>query len=288
MLKGAVGKVMWVGRATVFLVGLAVILALTLGAASVALGANGKPFILGKGNVATKVSTLTNNGLGAALGLNVQDGQPPLAVNSSAKVANLNADLLDGQEASAFQPAGSKAADAEMLDGRDSSGFVQTDPSSAQAGSIHINGMVRSGSETGTSEPATAGLFLPGNYDGMVVRRVASTNTTAGQVIAKTDALRLERDGTFGGLRVAWNAGSSNSAIACTGVNSSGDFVGKAANIGGTTPSQFPLFTNDQNLVFLNCSFGDSFGAEHTTQITMQRTSNDNYWVGSLVSSINQ
>jgi hypothetical protein len=37
-----------VGRATVFLVGLAVILAVVLGVATSALGANGNPFLLGK------------------------------------------------------------------------------------------------------------------------------------------------------------------------------------------------------------------------------------------------
>jgi len=41
MLKGAVSKVMWVGKTTVFLVGLAVILALVFGVASMLLGANG-------------------------------------------------------------------------------------------------------------------------------------------------------------------------------------------------------------------------------------------------------
>jgi hypothetical protein len=38
MARSVFGKVMWVGRATVFLVGLAVILALVFGAASVAFG----------------------------------------------------------------------------------------------------------------------------------------------------------------------------------------------------------------------------------------------------------
>lgn len=36
MVRDALGKVMWVGRATVFCVGIAVILALVLGTASVA------------------------------------------------------------------------------------------------------------------------------------------------------------------------------------------------------------------------------------------------------------
>ncbi len=59
---GKQGYVVWVGQATVFPVGLAVILAMVFGVASMALGANGKPFILGKGNFATKISTLTKSG----------------------------------------------------------------------------------------------------------------------------------------------------------------------------------------------------------------------------------
>jgi hypothetical protein len=40
MIRSVVGKVMWVGRATVFLVGLAVTLALVFGVATAALGAD--------------------------------------------------------------------------------------------------------------------------------------------------------------------------------------------------------------------------------------------------------
>src|SRR5215207_2668588 len=59
---------MWVGRATVFLVGLTVILALVLGVASMALGANGNPLILGKAkNTASKVTELVKRGAGPAL-----------------------------------------------------------------------------------------------------------------------------------------------------------------------------------------------------------------------------
>lgn len=58
---------MLVGRATVFLVGLAVVLALLFGAASAALGANGKPFLLGRKNAASQASRLVKNGPGSAL-----------------------------------------------------------------------------------------------------------------------------------------------------------------------------------------------------------------------------
>lgn len=51
MTKLIVGKVMWVGRATVFTIGLAVTLALMLGVATTALAAvPGDPFKLGKIN----------------------------------------------------------------------------------------------------------------------------------------------------------------------------------------------------------------------------------------------
>jgi hypothetical protein len=97
VLKSAVGKAMWVGRATVFIIGLAVILAMVLGVASVALGANGDFFKVGRFNVASAVSVLKRSGSGPALSLKVGSG-PPLAVDSSRTVARLSADKLDGKE----------------------------------------------------------------------------------------------------------------------------------------------------------------------------------------------
>jgi hypothetical protein len=54
MLMGVVEKVMWVGRATVFLVGLAVIVAVVFWVGSRALGSNGQPFMLEQANAAAK------------------------------------------------------------------------------------------------------------------------------------------------------------------------------------------------------------------------------------------
>jgi hypothetical protein len=98
MLRNAARKVMWVGRATVFVVGLAVILALVLGVATAALGANGDFFRVGQSNFASAVSVLDKSGAGPALRLLVDSGAP-LAVNSSTKVSNLNADKVDGKHA---------------------------------------------------------------------------------------------------------------------------------------------------------------------------------------------
>jgi hypothetical protein len=91
----------------------------SLTALFVALGgttyaATGGNFILGKSNTASSKSTLsapiadkaltvTNNSTSAgatALGLNVASGRPPFKVNSPTKVANLNADQVDGLDGS--------------------------------------------------------------------------------------------------------------------------------------------------------------------------------------------
>ena len=95
MMREAASKVAWVGRAASMVFGLAIVLALMVGVASAAFGANGDFFKVGRSNVATAVSTLTRRGAGPALSLKVGSGAP-LAVNSSNKVANLNADRLDG------------------------------------------------------------------------------------------------------------------------------------------------------------------------------------------------
>jgi hypothetical protein len=118
MVRSAVSKVMWVGRATVFLVGLAVILALVFSVTSAALAGTGvgATFNLGKKNTVNRLSKLVgstdnamlrvdnnNTGTGAtALNLQVEAGHAPMTVNSSTQVAGLNADQLDGRNASEF------------------------------------------------------------------------------------------------------------------------------------------------------------------------------------------
>jgi hypothetical protein len=123
VIKSTASKVMGVGKATVFLMGLAVILALVFGVASRALGADGDFFKVGKSNLAASVSKLVKSGAGPALRLEVDSG-PPLSVNSSAKVTNLNADKVDGKNAADFLPASGKAVDSDNLDGLDSSQFL--------------------------------------------------------------------------------------------------------------------------------------------------------------------
>jgi hypothetical protein len=56
MVRSVVNRVMWVGRATVFMVGLAVILALVFWVANVVLGVGGKPFLPGEPD---RINTIT-------------------------------------------------------------------------------------------------------------------------------------------------------------------------------------------------------------------------------------
>lgn len=132
-------------RGAVLTVGAAVVLAMVVGVANTALAGTGvgAAFNLGKANKVNALSRLVggassamllvdNNGTGPALDLQVGPSEvapdektaAPMKVDSGALVENLNADRLDGRDASAFLAADGKAADADRLDGRDSADFL--------------------------------------------------------------------------------------------------------------------------------------------------------------------
>jgi hypothetical protein len=144
MVRSVAKKVMWVGRATVFLVGLAVILALVFGVVSRAVAHSGvdtKLLHLGHSNVVgtatnpatmptTLISTLAdaaksalivqNKSGGSALDLRVNSSEvAPMKVNSNKVVTNLNADNVDGKSATDFYTAGSKVVDSTHADQAD-------------------------------------------------------------------------------------------------------------------------------------------------------------------------
>lgn len=85
--------------------------ALVIGSGS-AYAATGGNFILGKSNSAGATTTLSNAN-GTALSLNSKSGTAPLKVNRTTKVANLNADLLDGLSSSSFAKASGKVGTIE-------------------------------------------------------------------------------------------------------------------------------------------------------------------------------
>jgi hypothetical protein len=132
MTRSIISKVMWVGRATVFVVGLAVVLALVLGVATAALGAPTVTFKLGQINTSNVMSTLVgavagpnlkiqntgNDPNATALDLQVSPGNAPLKVNAGAgKVTNLDADKVDGREASSFAGASHEHAGEDITSG---------------------------------------------------------------------------------------------------------------------------------------------------------------------------
>jgi hypothetical protein len=80
--------------------------------------------LLGKSPTAP-AAAVANNGGGPALGLTVNSGKSPFTVNSQAKVANLNADQLDGLDQSAFLRTTGKAADSNLFNGRNLNDFTQ-------------------------------------------------------------------------------------------------------------------------------------------------------------------
>jgi hypothetical protein len=104
------------GGITLALITGALVFALLGGIASEALAGNGDPVRAGVKNTASKITTLIgkvpggpallvkNSRGGVAVEMQTKPGVPPMAVNSSTVVSSLNADLLDGKNASEFMP----------------------------------------------------------------------------------------------------------------------------------------------------------------------------------------
>ncbi len=154
MLRSVGSKVAWVGRTASMVFGLALMLALVVGVASAAFGANGQAWILGQSNVATAITRLAgtagvdgpmlqliNNNEGTndtALDLRVQSGEAPMRVNSSTRVANLNAARAGRADSAASADTATNAqnaANAAKLDGKDSTEFAQR----LDSGTITLN-----------------------------------------------------------------------------------------------------------------------------------------------------
>jgi hypothetical protein len=124
MMRQIFWKAMMVGRTAALTLGVAVMLALVLGAGTTAVAATGGNFLLGKANSARTVSKLTSGIAGptlqliskgttaaaTALNLKVAPGRAPLTVNADAGTAtNLSADRLDGKDSTEFQQANATA-----------------------------------------------------------------------------------------------------------------------------------------------------------------------------------
>ncbi len=157
-------------------------------------------------------------------------------------------------------------------------------------GSIRTTGAVRSGSEVGAAAPG-----YPSGSDGLVIRRVRSTATTAGSIVARTDKLTLERDGTSAGLRLTYPASPGRQVINCIGINTNGtQVVYRNALSSPATGASLTLFANTQRIVHYDISFGDTYSTTpgHTTHVVLDRyddgTTSDAYLVGTITSTYDQ
>ena len=169
---------------------------------------------------------------------------------------------------------GATSGDAEIAVDPDYA--IRNNNSTAQSASWWINGTMRMGSETGTSQAATKSI---------IVREARSTVGDAGTIIARAGDMFLERDGTSGGLRVR-TTNLSSRTISCTGITETGSVIGFADDF--TSVITQTVFTDAQDVVSYDCHFGNIFGGGQHTQVKMSRESADSWWYGFLRSTFNQ
>jgi hypothetical protein len=183
-------EAMKLGRATVFAVGLAVILSMVLGVATTALAAMpGDPFKLGRINSIDRLSTLVgttanamlrvdNDGTGPALSLQAGANRPPIVVNAAAgKATNLDADELDGQNSSAFLPAEIYENSASQTISPDSSSGTTA---TCDSGDIAVSGSYAI-TQTGASLEVTSERRVDDRFD----EETGQTNPSGWHVIAE-------------------------------------------------------------------------------------------------------
>jgi hypothetical protein len=146
------------------------------------------------------------------------------------------------------------------------------------------------GPKTNGVWPAGVSLIGPtGGGAGMTVTHTASTSQVSGTAVAKTDFLILTRDGTPGGLQIRWTGGTVREDLTCLGMNSTGTFLNKVMTFNaGQVSGTLSLYADSDAIVYVSCSFGNTFNNGHQTLVVLQRGSSDNYWVGTVTSTYPQ
>jgi hypothetical protein len=127
-----------------------------------------------------------------------------------------------------------------------------------------------------------------------VVRRINSYSQASGQIVARTDTMTLERDGTAAGMRVGFPSSPGKLTVNYIGINNVGATVtGHLALNNPVGPATQQLFSDSQHVVHVQLSFGRTYSTStHVTQVVLDRyddgTTSDYYWVGTLTSTYNQ
>ena len=159
------------------------------------------------------------------------------------------------------------------------------------ANDVRINGLLRLGSETNTASgpgypPSSTGA------GGLVIRRISSTSDGAGTLVARTDALQLQRDGTVSGLQMAYNVPSGYyQTINAIGITTNNTQV-IYRNYLKTGAGTLYIFNDNQKIVHYDISFGNVYNAQHTCHVVLDRyddgSISDYFLVGTIVSTYNQ
>jgi hypothetical protein len=154
------------------------------------------------------------------------------------------------------------------------------------AGLLHVAGPIRMGSEQGTTNGPATRLR---DFGGIVHRRTISIRNTDGHVLARTDVMRLERDGTNGGLVVRWDA--TPQAI----LQGYGTAIDANGNVRGIRVQAFNEFDGGERQVISNAddirhidfAFGNFHNAQDTCKVTLSRGLGAQ-WVGFLTCTVDQ
>lgn len=183
---------------------------------------------------------------------------------------------IPSKEGPSQGPAAELEIDANLAQNATASGAFPG--SLSVGGDLMLASFLRQGSETGTSEPAGRGI---------IIRHVQSTNSAVGSVVARTDTLTLERDGTLDGWRIVNAANAGNIIIIAFSASYPG---GQMITLG---PNPYPAGTNifyNTGNTYFRCSFGDTSGAGHYTEVSLMKAPIDNNpsWTGFLTSTYNQ
>jgi hypothetical protein len=257
MFKSVAKKVAWVGRTASMVFGLALVMALVFGVATMAMGATGGNFLLGKKNVADAISTLVKKGPGPALNLVVEANQPPMRVNSPTQVANLNADLLDGKHAADFLVANQKADDSDKLDGLDST-QLKAVGRSTRGGNCTADAGTQTCAQTTINLPASGRVLLNSTGSWWAYNSFPASGILTGHCILKEE-------------RYAWDISGTDM------------FIGERQSVSGARPIHTAFSPGSQAVTYVT----DVLPAgQNTFQVRCTQTEGDIDWGSVTLSAV--
>jgi hypothetical protein len=206
-------------RLKTFLTVIGAVTILVLAANSAVYAATGGKFVLGRTNKANKVSTLRRTTSGAALNLVTKSSaNPPMTVNGRGRVANLNADRIDGLDSTALTtvpyvftrsvttPTTDITLDAAVPAGTYLVSYSASLSSSPSADLHHVDCYVEQRNGTATRDvgendvPSGGKTFLAVSGSGLVTRQPGAGNY-------------LHLTCTAGAPFVSWAVGSSSAPL---------------------------------------------------------------------------